>query len=171
MEFESVVTEVSGSELQQPAHELVVNRCGDEATQIGYAVGIDVVAAAGQSAGTPTYSSVVAIRADGSDAKLAAVDVNTYEDASIRLRTWQLQAKSGRAIDVTRESLQGMTSGAKRTSLDIILRSVSTTWRSSRTMTDGFTMPDEPFSPKPPAQLRDRVRARRVRRTWPRFPT
>ena len=121
VELQSVATVITSPELERRAEALIVEEQGAGALETGYTVGAEVVAGADQAAGTTTFSSVVAIGAESSDAELAAVVANSYTQAFIFLRRDQQLEQIGEAIDVVKTSLAGLTTPAQKDSSDYIL--------------------------------------------------
>ena len=128
---------------------------GPGALKTGYEVSSEVVAAKGDTAGT-TYSSVVAVIAQSSDAQLSAVAANSYADAFIQMRKDRQRSQIAQAIDVTRKSLDAM-KGATKQSADYImlqqrlhdLKIVQATATGGFTVVVPATTPDSPYAPKP----------------------
>ena len=157
VELQSVATVITSPELERRAEALIVEEQGAGALETGYTVGAEVVAGADQAAGTTTFSSVVAIGAESSDAELAAVVANSYAQAFIFLRRDQQLEQIGEAIDVVKTSLAGLTTPAQKDSSDYILlqQRLHDLQILEGTANGGFRVivpastPDAPYAPKP----------------------
>ncbi len=148
---------ITSPELKKRADALVVARHGAGSLQTGYTVGAEVVAGADQTAGTTTYSSVVAVNARSSDAELAAVVANAYATAFISLRQEQQREQIGDAIDVVQKSVDRMTTRTQQASSDYIIlkQRLHDLEILQGTANGGFrvvvpaTVPEAPYAPKP----------------------
>jgi polysaccharide biosynthesis transport protein len=157
VELQSVGTVISSPELKKRANALIVAEYGAGSLKTGYTVGSEVVAGADQAAGTTTYSSVVAITGESSDAELSAVVANSYAAAFISLRREQQQAQIRRAIDAVDTSLKRITTKTQKASSDYIMlqQRLHDLQILKATANGGFrvvvpaAVPDAPFSPKP----------------------
>lgn len=157
VELQSIGTVIAGPDLKKQADALIVARHGAGSLKTDYKISSQVVVGADQTAGTTTYSSVVAIGAQSSDAGLAAVAANSYADAFISLRKEQQQNQIGDAVKVVQKSLDRMTSATQKVSSDYIMlqQRLHDLQILKATANGGFrvvvpaTVPDAPFSPKP----------------------
>ncbi|HET6494849.1 MAG TPA: Wzz/FepE/Etk N-terminal domain-containing protein [Thermoleophilia bacterium] len=157
VELQSVAPMLTNPELEKRAEALIAEEAGTGAEDTDYAVSAEVVAGTDQAAGTTTYSSVVAIGSESSDAELAAVIANSYAAAFISLRTDQQVAQISDAIDVVQTSLKRMKTQAQKASSDYILlqQRLHDLQILEGTATGGFrvivpaTTPDAPYAPKP----------------------
>lgn len=157
VELESVGTMIASPDLKKAANALIVARQGAGSLTTGFKVSSEVAAGTDQTAGTTTYSSVVAISAESSDAGLAAVAANSYADAFISLRKEQQQKQIGDAVKVVQKSLDRMTSASQKVSSDYIMlqQRLHDLQILKATANGGFrvvvpaTVPDAPLSPKP----------------------
>lgn len=157
VELESVGTTIASPDLKTAANALIVAHQGAGSLTTGFKVSSEVAAGTDQTAGTTTYSSVVAISAESSDAGLAAVAANSYADAFISLRKEQQQKQIGDAVKVVQKSLDRMTSASQKVSSDYIMlqQRLHDLQILKATANGGFrvvvpaTVPDAPLSPKP----------------------
>jgi non-specific protein-tyrosine kinase len=116
-----------------------------------------VVANSDETAGGTTYSSVVAIGGESSDAELAAEVANSYAAAFISMRKDQQRELIDQAIDAVETSLEGMTTKTEQASSDyILLQQRRHDLQILRATADGSfrvivpaSVPDAPFAPKP----------------------
>jgi tyrosine-protein kinase len=157
VELESVGAVIADPALKKAANGLIVAALGAGALKTGYTVSSEVVASSDQAASGTTYSSVVAIKGDSSDAKLAAVTANSYAAAFIQMRKTQQRAQIGSAIDAVRNSLKGMTTKTQKASSDYILlqQRLHDLQILKATADGGFrvivpaSVPHTPYAPKP----------------------
>jgi Mrp family chromosome partitioning ATPase/capsular polysaccharide biosynthesis protein len=157
VELESVGAVIAGPELKKRANALIVADLGAGALKTGYTVSSEVVASSDQAAGGTVYSSVVAIKGESSDAKLAAVTANSYAAAFIQMRKEGQRTQIGRAIDAVQNSLKGMTTKTQKASSDYILlqqrlhdlQILKATANGDFRVIVPASVPAAPFSPKP----------------------
>ena len=157
VELESVGSVIASPELKKRANALIVADLGAGALKTGYKVSSEVVAGSDQTGTGTTYSSVVAIKGDSSDAELAAVTANSYAAAFIQMRTEQQRAQIGKAIDSVQKSLERMTTKTQKDSSDyILLQQRLYDLKILRATADGgfrvivpASVPHTPYAPKP----------------------